>query len=221
LTSSSSGASNSGASSSAAAAAKAAATSHSASMSTYSAASVVPYSCEDDSFSDSTACEGAGRLTAVSRVVMGSEPRRVPLRKFGLAIFLAAASAGLALASGFQPAKKVASRQASAATALSEEKRSNVTDRHDKKKADDDSGMCGKPFSQCGGQDWAGTTCCQKGCVCIRDSKYFSMCTAPGRLTECNIEKAEFMAAKLRKKTAPLRKRADKKAAIYKTESEG
>jgi len=199
-------------------AAEAAATIHSASMPAYSATSVAPYSCEDDdSFSDSTACEGVGRLTAVSRMVMGSELRRVPLRKFGLAmVFLAAASAGCALASGFLPAMEVVSGQASAATDLSEQKRSNDTDRHDKKKAVDNSGTCGKVFSQCGGHAWAGSTCCQKGCVCIRDSKYFSMCTAPGGLNECNIEKAGFMAAKLRKKAAPLRKRADKKAAIYK-----
>jgi len=98
---------------------------------------------------------------------------------------------------------------------LIEESRSNNTYNPYAKEADD-SGTCGKPFSQCGGLDWTGTTCCQRGCVCLEDGAYFSMCMAPAGLDECNVEKAEVMAVKLRKKSQPLRKRADKHRAVYK-----
>jgi hypothetical protein len=185
-------------------------------MPSYLAASADPHSSEEDSFSDGTSYEGAGMLSAASRTVM----RRVPLRKLGLAMaILAAASAAASVvcvrSTGFLSARKVASGRVNAVAALSEESRSNTTHNPYAKKPDN-SETCGKPFSQCGGQDWTGRTCCQRGCVCLKDGDYFSMCVAPAGLDECNVEKAELMALKLRKKFKPLRRRADKHRAVYK-----
>merc|ERR1719210_1841172 len=46
-------------------------------------------------------------------------------------------------------------------------------------------------FKQCGGEGWKGSSCCQKGCACIRESKYYSGCHAPQGLTGCDTDALE------------------------------
>jgi len=177
-------------------------------MPAHSAAFLMPSSFEDeDSFSDGTSREVVGGLTAQSRVVLGQKLRRLPLKKFGLAMLvLATVGAACAFARG-SLTRKGAPGRAGAATALHEKKGSKH--KHGKKK-------CGKSFDKCGGSDFTGASCCQRGCACIEQSQYFSMCKAPAGLDECDLDKAGLMADKLRKKAVPLRKRAEKKAALYK-----
>mmetsp|Transcript_6025 Transcript_6025/g.19322 ORF Transcript_6025/g.19322 Transcript_6025/m.19322 type:complete len:886 (+) Transcript_6025:78-2735(+) len=38
-------------------------------------------------------------------------------------------------------------------------------------------GSCSGAYQQCGGQNWAGPTCCQTGCKCVGSGGYYSQCT--------------------------------------------
>merc|ERR1712228_823298 len=57
-----------------------------------------------------------------------------------------------------------------------------------------------KAFKQCGGVAWEGPTCCQKGCACVKESKYYSGCHTPLSMGKCDPEsvKDEAVAAKRR-----------------------
>mmetsp|Transcript_58505 Transcript_58505/g.116006 ORF Transcript_58505/g.116006 Transcript_58505/m.116006 type:complete len:692 (+) Transcript_58505:64-2139(+) len=62
----------------------------------------------------------------------------------------------------------------------------------------------GAPFTQCGGANYKGKTCCQNGCACIKDDKYYSQCKPPSDLQKCDVgaSKVEVKHAKSREKTA-------------------
>lgn len=151
-------------------------------------------------------------MSVVSRMVVGHNGRRAYLKKFGVAMLvLATAGTALALVRGSLPTNRVDPGTPGALTELGEKKSHG---KHHSKK--DHSNKCGKKFEKCGGSDFKGMACCQRGCACIKDSEYFSMCKAPAGLNKCDIHKAKLMAAKLRKKAAPLIKKKKKKAAIYK-----
>lgn len=46
----------------------------------------------------------------------------------------------------------------------------------------------GSPFSQCGGKNWKKSTCCLKGCACIKDNMYYSKCTPPTGSQDCSTD---------------------------------
>merc|ERR1719223_349947 len=64
----------------------------------------------------------------------------------------------------------------------------------------------GGPFSQCGGDNYKGKTCCKSGCACVRDSKFFSMCKPPTGLQTCNLvaSKGEAKHARDRERAAEM-----------------
>jgi len=188
-------------------------------MPAHSAAFVMPSSIEEDFFSDSTQ-EVAGGLTAKSRKVLGQTLHGVPHKKLGLAVLvLATVGAACAFVTGSLP-HNVASGEAGEVTGLHEEKgkEKGSSKKHSKKKeeSDDDGGKCGKPFAKCGGTDFTGKTCCQRGCACIKRDEYFSMCEAPEGLDTCDLKEARKQSAKLRAKLAPQLAKLKMKVQKYK-----
>eukprot|EP00419_Tripos_fusus_P053863 CAMPEP_0172814286 /NCGR_PEP_ID=MMETSP1075-20121228/11153_1 /TAXON_ID=2916 /ORGANISM="Ceratium fusus, Strain PA161109" /LENGTH=404 /DNA_ID=CAMNT_0013654075 /DNA_START=62 /DNA_END=1276 /DNA_ORIENTATION=- len=163
---------------------------------------------DDDTCSEINMGEVDGGLSAVSRVVFGHVGQRSSVKKFGLAMLVfATAGTACAFVSGSLPSNSASPESAGALIFFGE--------KH-KKKDDNDRGTCGKPFSKCGGTDFTGKACCQRGCACIKNSQYYSMCAAPAGLDECDVGEARKMAKKLDNKARPLRKKANIKAAIYK-----
>jgi len=172
---------------------------------------------DDDTCSDINTHEAAGGLSAVGRVVFGNNGQRLSRKKVGLALLVfATAGTACAFASVFLSSNTAFSKNAGVLTELGEEKTSERKDKGHKKKEKDDDGKCGKPFSKCGGTDFTGKACCQRGCACVKNSQYFSMCAAPAGLEDCDVGEARHMAAKLGKKAKPLRNKAKRKATIYK-----
>mmetsp|Transcript_21377 Transcript_21377/g.61864 ORF Transcript_21377/g.61864 Transcript_21377/m.61864 type:complete len:525 (-) Transcript_21377:79-1653(-) len=57
-----------------------------------------------------------------------------------------------------------------------------------------------KPFKQCGGAHYTNSTCCVKGCACVKETQYYSQCKPPEGLQHCNHQAAvkEVDAAKER-----------------------
>mmetsp|Transcript_129267 Transcript_129267/g.251679 ORF Transcript_129267/g.251679 Transcript_129267/m.251679 type:complete len:414 (-) Transcript_129267:209-1450(-) len=173
---------------------------------------------DDDSCPENNDHEATGGLSVVSRVVFGQNYQRSPLKKFGLAIMvLATAGATCAFVSRSLPANQVAPESAGALTELGEEKKSKGKHKDKKHKKDDDKDKCGEPFSKCGGTDFEGKPCCQRGCACIKKSEFYSMCAAPQGLNKCDLDEAKKMDKKWRKKVRPLKKHAARKALHYKT----
>jgi flagellar biosynthesis GTPase FlhF len=59
---------------------------------------------------------------------------------------------------------------------------------------------CGPVFGRCGGRDFMGQPCCQKGCVCIVKDEFYSQCEPPAGSNECDPD-----AVKTRAKIAQRR----------------
>lgn len=165
---------------------------------------------DDDSVTEANTNEGPGGLFAASRMVFGHDGRRSLLKKFGLAMLvLATAGTACVLVRRSLPAHNVAPGNAGALTVFGEKK----SKKKDKEKKKD---KCGGPFDKCGGNNFIGKSCCKRGCACVKDSQYFSMCKAPAGLDECDVTKATKMADRLRDKATPLRKKSEKKKKMYK-----
>merc|ERR1712151_691673 len=45
---------------------------------------------------------------------------------------------------------------------------------------------------QCNGDGFQNSTCCYKGCACIKQSKFYSQCETPLGNKVCNLEKAKL-----------------------------
>merc|ERR1711934_1181640 len=46
-------------------------------------------------------------------------------------------------------------------------------------------GQCSDVYKQCGGKDWKGPTCCDKGCTCDAHGPYYSQCVPPQGKSTC------------------------------------
>eukprot|EP00419_Tripos_fusus_P026158 CAMPEP_0172722168 /NCGR_PEP_ID=MMETSP1074-20121228/80820_1 /TAXON_ID=2916 /ORGANISM="Ceratium fusus, Strain PA161109" /LENGTH=705 /DNA_ID=CAMNT_0013548101 /DNA_START=43 /DNA_END=2160 /DNA_ORIENTATION=- len=55
-----------------------------------------------------------------------------------------------------------------------------------KQKAEGPKREQGSPFTQCGGKNFKKSTCCARGCACIKDTMYYSMCKPPTGSQDCS-----------------------------------
>jgi len=72
---------------------------------------------------------------------------------------------------------------------------------------------CGGPFHQCGGQGYAGETCCKAGCVCKPKSDYFAQCVPATQGTQCDPHTAQIKADSIMKGAISWQAKAKSEAA--------